>query len=290
MASTRIPTGWAQPAERNPIWGLDVTVEDEFEDASVANHQLSFGQATSHYTFVVSGLSSQRLQYQVLVEQYVYVVEPAGFELGTDWQDQIGSYLNPAFDRVVRGSLNRHTSTGTVDLKALTEAPESFVTRKPLTARFIEWISQVLLSATIDEPERAARIALSERLIEKSPWAEAVGPLYTESGFAALLDWPIHEVELAAARGQILFLVSEEGQRLFPAAQVAENGRVASGLPWVLRKLSADLVDRYTLAAWLNARRENLNDQSIWSTLHGETGIPTIVREMTLRWKSALQK
>ena len=292
MASTRVPAGWAQPAERNPIWGLGATVEDEFSDDADANNPIGFGKATSHYMFALSGLSSQRQQYQVLVEQYVYVVEPAGFELGADWQDQIASYMNMhfAFDRVVRRSLDRHAPFDTSGLKILTEAPGALAVRKPFTARFIDWISQILLSAPEDEPERVARGALSDRSIEKSPWADAVGPLYTETGFAALLDWPIKEVELAAERGQILFLLSEEGKRLFPAAQVAENGQIASGLPWILRELSADLVDRYTLAAWLNASRDNLSRQSIWSVLHDEKGIPTNVREMTQRWKSALQK
>ena len=160
--------------------------------------------------------------------------------------------------------------------------------RKPNSARFLKWVAHTFLSNKTDEPERNLRRALDSSAVAKSDWADAVGLLYTESSFAALLDWPSREVEDAGRRNQLMFLVSEEGDRLYPAAQV-NKGRVVPGLPWVLNELSTDLVDRYSLAAWMNVARDEFQGHNVWFRLT-EDDIPVQVRAMVSRWKAVLER
>ena len=91
--STKTATGFTSPStQRNPIWGLDAAVEDAFEDTQPGPDEIS--RANAHFTLLFSGLIGQRQRYQVVVEQFMYVVEPVMFDIRNDFQLQLLPYLH----------------------------------------------------------------------------------------------------------------------------------------------------------------------------------------------------
>ena len=86
---------------------------------------------------------------------------------------------------------------------------------------------------------------------EPNPWAEIVGPCYTERSMARTLGWTELEVMDAGADLRLLMLRTEDGVYLFPAFQLL-GGQVVEGLAEVLHVLQTGTVGSWTWAQWLN--------------------------------------
>jgi hypothetical protein len=131
-----------------------------------------------------------------------------------------------------------------------------------------------------------AREALERPRPSKSPWADAVGPLYTSGGIAAALDISLDQADELSRLGALMSLTTSDGQTLYPVAQIGRTGQVVRGLQWILRELDG-IVDRYTLAAWLNAPSEELAGQSVWTALRDSEVVPSVVKELVRQFRIA---
>jgi len=129
--------------------------------------------------------------------------------------------------------------------------------------------------------------AFRESRLKESEWASAVGPVYSIEGFASALGLKSSEVIALSRSSQVLSFDTVDGDQVFPAGQI-DSGRVLRGIPWLLGELNLDLVDRYSLAIWLNQSREELNGRSIWDDLRGEGKVLDSTRSLVARFKTSL--
>ncbi len=144
-----------------------------------------------------------------------------------------------------------------------------------------------------NEPEanwRGTTFKYLETMEEKSPWADAVGLLYSRAGIGAALGIPDSQLSSAIKQRLLLTLETIDGQLLFPASQVRRDGKLVRGLPWVLSQLGEELVDRYTLAAWLHQGRERFAGLSVWETLQDNEDLPDSVRELVSEFRTSISR
>lgn len=85
----------------------------------------------------------------------------------------------------------------------------------------------------------------------RSPWADIVGPCYTEASVARVLGWTADMVTAAVDSLSLLELETDDGVLLYPAFQIV-NGRIVDGVGDVLRVLATGTRGRWTWAQWLN--------------------------------------
>ncbi len=76
----------------------------------------------------------------------------------------------------------------------------------------------------------------------KSPWADALGPLYTSTGLAAVLNMPVEQLKQSVELGALCAIPTEDGETLFPVAQVTKDGHILRGLQWIILELR-DLIE-----------------------------------------------
>ncbi|WP_372968405.1 hypothetical protein [Microbacterium sp.] len=87
---------------------------------------------------------------------------------------------------------------------------------------------------------------------QSNPWAQIVGPCYTETSVARALGWTAEQVAAAVESHSLLELETEEGVLLYPAFQIVD-GRVVDGVGDVLRVLRTGTRSSWTWAQWLNS-------------------------------------
>ncbi len=123
---------------------------------------------------------------------------------------------------------------------------------------------------------------------EESPWAEALGLLYSLPGMSAVMGVPADELVQAVEKRILLGLRSSEGDLLFPAAQLRRDGKLVRGLQWILANLAEDIVDSYTVAGWLNMPHEALGGSSVWERLADSAALPGEVHSLVESFKRTL--
>lgn len=90
-----------------------------------------------------------------------------------------------------------------------------------------------------------------------SPWADIVGPCYTDASLLQVLPLERDTLSAAVAQLDLLCLRTADGTLLFPAFQVRDD-RVCPNLRPVLEILRSGVDDPWTWAQWLNTEP---NDQ-----------------------------
>lgn len=157
--------------------------------------------------------------------------------------------------------------------------------------RFIE----LIVSKLADRPEHEWRAAAIETFADawtptESPWAEAIGPLHSLTGMSAALALKQDALQALCDRNSVFAITSTEGDLIFPVGQIRPDGKLVSGLTWILNQLTDDIIDRYTLAAWLNRPQETLGGTSVWNTLAKADDFPDHVVQLVRGLRaSALQ-
>jgi hypothetical protein len=125
---------------------------------------------------------------------------------------------------------------------------------------------------------------------EKSQWADKIGLLYSLAGTAAALGISRVQLRQAADTRLLLALESSEGELLFPAGQLRQDGKISRGIHWILGQLDDEVIDRYTLAAWLNQRHEDLDDLSVWDVMRDSESLPNTVRALVAELRASISQ
>lgn len=131
---------------------------------------------------------------------------------------------------------------------------------------------EVLLGPASDLAERVTAAVPSANQL-----AVAVGPVYRQAGLAraagctrqAVGDW-IH-------KRRVLALTTADGVVLVPASHLTAHLRPLPGLDAVLRLLTPDVVDAWTLASWLAAPQQRLHGESVLQRLVERPGDATVL-------------
>jgi hypothetical protein len=112
----------------------------------------------------------------------------------------------------------------------------------------------------------------------KSPWADAIGPLYTVAAAAEETGLTLEAMKQSIELGAVLAITASEGESLLPIVQFGNDGRPVAGLGWVLTALSSDIIDRYMLASWMNREHPVLSGRSPWEVLREGNGVTPALR------------
>ena len=122
------------------------------------------------------------------------------------------------------------------------------------------------------------------------PWGAAIGPVYRTSQVRALLNGVTRQALLDRARRRtLLALRTSDGHTVYPAWQLT-GGHVVPGLGEVLQSFAPDddgeIVDDWTLAAWLRQPLDSLGGQSVATRLvDGDVSAAVqAARTAALRW------
>lgn len=121
--------------------------------------------------------------------------------------------------------------------------------------------------------------------VPKSPWAKAIGFVYTTQGIAGALSWDLADVLGADQQQLILSVETADGNRFYPTRQV-KTGRLVNGLSWIIAQLDP-VMNRYDMSAWLNQPQSSLDGTSIWDRMESTEGpLAPEVKELVehLRW------
>lgn len=121
----------------------------------------------------------------------------------------------------------------------------------------------------------------------RSPWPDQIGPVYTTEGLAEVLGLEPTEVELMRIKRLVLALHTEEGDWLYPAAQLSSAPDVIAGLGDLISLFEPGSIDDYTLASWLLTPRSVFDGLSAvqWLEQRGlDTHIKTVVRDIARRF------
>jgi hypothetical protein len=170
------------------------------------------------------------------------------------------------------------------------------------SSSYMSWfraVSRALLSWNVasiypsyhELADQQAKVTLvpvaSRRYRETSPWADAIGPLYSLEAIAAALDIPSSQVNELTNSRALFSLDSSEGNSLFPVAQITREGDVVKGLSWILRQLDP-IFDRYSLAAWFNRPSDGLEGRSVWEVLAENSAdiVPSSIRALVSEARS----
>ncbi len=121
-----------------------------------------------------------------------------------------------------------------------------------------------------------------------SPWAEAIGPLYTSQAVSVETGLSEDAVLKAAKAGALISIRSDEGEELFPVAQFDDSGVAVPGLKWITSQISGTDMDPYMLAAWLNSPLSDA-EASPWEILQAE-GLTAALEKRVLEMAARLRQ
>jgi hypothetical protein len=131
-------------------------------------------------------------------------------------------------------------------------------------------------------PSASGRWQPEVKTAPTSPWADAIGPVYTDVGMADALGISTAAVSEATDLEALLAIVLDDtGDRVYPVAQVLE-GAVVGSLSWILGRLPARFLDRADLAVWMNLPQPELDDKTIWAFLRSSESSELDVRLVDL--------
>jgi hypothetical protein len=86
-----------------------------------------------------------------------------------------------------------------------------------------------------------------------SPWAEALGPVYTTRSLSTFLGITRQAISQAAQARTILRLTTSDSVAVYPAFQFDRHGARLPGLAQTLNRLDQGSSDPYVWALWLNS-------------------------------------
>jgi hypothetical protein len=138
-------------------------------------------------------------------------------------------------------------------------------------------------------PEALAR-EMVRKQARKSPWAAAIGPLYSIDAVSAELAMDRKSVKVAEESGALLAIQSQEGDLLFPVAQFDDEGRPLSGVRWIISQLPPNLIDRYMLASWLNKPRSELDNLTPWAEMRRESEVSERLRDLVRSFRHRMRQ
>ena len=109
--------------------------------------------------------------------------------------------------------------------------------------------------------EFAARVAAAVPAVNSL--ATAIGPVYRQAGLAAASGCSRQAVHEWVRNRRVLTVTTSDGVVLIPAFQLDHRLRPLPGLEQVLSTLSADVVDDWTLAVWLQSPQRVLGGDRV---------------------------
>ncbi len=125
-----------------------------------------------------------------------------------------------------------------------------------------------------------ARSILRHEAVERSPWADRIGPLYSATAVAEELDISEAAVVSSIDAGCLLAIESDEGELLLPVAQLGEDGQPLRGLKWLTSQLPTWVLDRYMLCTWMNTSFPELDGNSPWQDMRSSGRVSDELRAM----------
>lgn len=154
------------------------------------------------------------------------------------------------------------------------------------------------LAARLGPPAELARL-VAELLPRRSPWADAVGSVYTSAQVARLLGCSRQAVADRVQRHTLLALHTSDGRLAYPTFQF-DGRRVVDGLADVLAVVfgsgprvgsspdaDGEPVDDWTLASWLTAPLPSLGQRSVMDVLRDQGPTEQVLaqtRAASARW------
>jgi hypothetical protein len=87
--------------------------------------------------------------------------------------------------------------------------------------------------------------------MERSPWSDIIGPVYSEASVLRELGMDAVQLERAVRWSQILRLITADGHQVYPAWQI-RDGALVDGLQPVIETLRTGIEDPWTWAQWLS--------------------------------------
>lgn len=154
-------------------------------------------------------------------------------------------------------------------LKKYQELKEAWNIRKVRKARIISLIAEMnqevsdaLDAETKDKPIWNGRVG-------EVMWKDAIGTVYSVDSVARRLNLQKQEVEELILNNKLLAVqAADTGAWFVPCAQLINGGAtIPEAIPWVLERLPEAIVDRATLAAWMNIQNLHLDGKTIWNLL-----------------------
>jgi hypothetical protein len=143
----------------------------------------------------------------------------------------------------------------------------------------------------LGDPNEVAELWVSMLPIEPSPLAELTGPFYDTSGVRKWLGITRQALDSRAKNGTILALVTNSGQRVYPAWQWRANRQAIPHLAEVLQPLLGGARDPWTVALWMSAPVDHGDGREIaaWQWLDEDGDPQAILAEAhadAARWAS----
>lgn len=140
----------------------------------------------------------------------------------------------------------------------------------------------------LDDQELSRLVTRMVAVVPKrSPWPDQIGPVYTTEGLATVLGLEPTEVDLMRIKRLVLAVHTEEGDWLYPAAQLSLAPDVIPGLSDLISLFESGSIDDYTLASWLLTPRSIFDGLSAvqWLEKRGfDAHIETVVRDIARRF------
>jgi hypothetical protein len=148
--------------------------------------------------------------------------------------------------------------------------------RKALELLDARWRAEGRSLADLGSPEELAGRMLAV-VPEPSPWDNQLGPVLTTAGVARLLGGVSRQaVAERRRRRTLLALRTADGELVYPVFQF-DRGDVLPGLADVVACFAGAPVDDWTLAGWLTARHDELDDESVPSWLRAGGDVATAI-------------
>jgi hypothetical protein len=133
----------------------------------------------------------------------------------------------------------------------------------------------------------AARIAAV--VPAPSVWAASIGPVYRQASLATACGFSRQAVADMIKHRRLLALTTADGHIVIPAFQLGTDLRPLPGLGKVLQILTPDVVDEWTLASWLTANHDGLDNDSVIGHLaagRDPTRAWAVAESARRRWQS----
>ncbi len=145
-------------------------------------------------------------------------------------------------------------------LKKYQDLKEVWNVRKARKARIVSLIAEM---------NQEVADAVDEETKSQSPWWKGIGPVYSVDSVARRLNLSKQEVDELILNNKLLAVqAADTGAWFVPCAQLINGGTtIPKAIPWVLERLSDTIVDRATLAAWMNIQNLHLDGKTIWNLL-----------------------
>ncbi len=144
--------------------------------------------------------------------------------------------------------------------KKYQELKEAWNVRRARKARIVSLIAEM---------NQEVADAVDAKTKNHSPWWVGIGPVYSIDGTAKRLNLSTAEVENLIKNNKLLAVqAADTGAWFVPCAQLINGGTaIPEAIPWVLERLPEAIVDRATLAAWMNIQNLHLDGKTIWNLL-----------------------